>query len=172
MDNAFFRAQELKLKTAQTIVTVDLVIVRKLAGVAPELLLVQRGREPYQDMWALPGGKLADEDATLEEAALRELREETGLILPRSRWLRQMYTYGDRGRDPRPGRWISVVFYSPILNSLFWQEVKGRSLCPGGDAIAVTWYGVSVLPKLAFDHKDIVKQALAQDALDVEYRFR
>lgn len=90
--------------TASTIVTVDVVIVRMIGNIEPELLLIQRAKEPYQGRWSLPGGKLADEDATLEAGALRELREETGFVLPASLKLKQLHSYGNCGRDPRLGR--------------------------------------------------------------------
>lgn len=155
--------------TAQAIVTVDIIIVR-LVSQSPELLLIQRGEDPFKGQWALPGGQLADEDASLEAAALRELREETGLVLPPSLRLRQMLAFGDRGRDPRPGRWVSVVFYAPIIHAPRWQQMS--EVRAGDDACDAQWFSASSLPEMAFDHRSIVEQAFAPGFLHLARPFR
>jgi 8-oxo-dGTP diphosphatase len=110
----------------------------------PEVLLIKRANEPFRGKWALPGG-FVDKDEPLEDAAVRELKEETGLsnIL-----LTQMHTFGNPGRDPR-GHTVSVVFvgYLPLA-----AEAKA-----GDDAAEVDWFSLDKLPELAFDHIKAVR---------------
>ena len=93
--------------------------------------------------WALPGGFI-EMDETLEESAIREMVEETGIKLDK---LTQFKTYGDPGRDPRE-RTVSVVFYV-VLDS----EIIPYA---GDDAADAKWFNIQLLPSLAFDHKIIV----------------
>ena len=89
-------------------VTADTVVLAFEHG-ALEVLLIQRGHEPFEDHWALPGG-FVEMDETLEASARRELDEETGLRPGR---LEQVHTFGDPGRDPR-GRVVTVAFLALI----------------------------------------------------------
>lgn len=123
-------------------VTVDIVIVSQEAK--PRVLLVRRKNEPFAGKWALPGG-FVDMDESLEAAAARELREETGVRTAR---LVQLQTFGDPGRDPR-GRTISVV-YLACLDSGKLEP------CAGDDAADVGWHSLSHPPSLAFDHAKIL----------------
>ena len=126
-------------------VTVDSVIFKEVKK-GYELLLIRRKNEPFKSHWSLPGGFLeVDED--LETGALRELREETGLSMHK---LHQVGAFGDLGRDPR-GRTISVAFAGKINNP---DEVNG-----GDDAEEAQWFPIDDLPKLAFDHTEIIKAA-------------
>src|ERR1700737_4987912 len=88
-------------------VTVDVVIVTREGR--PRVLLIRRKNEPFRGMWAIPGG-FVDMDESLEDAARRELREETGV---RARRLEQLHTFGGPGRDPR-GRVISVAYLAEV----------------------------------------------------------
>ncbi len=135
-------------------VTVDVVIVTR-AG-KPKVLLIRRKHEPFAGMWAIPGG-FVDMDETLEAAARRELREETGVEPDH---LEQLHTFGDPGRDPR-GRTISVVYLA---------VVDGKKLKPeaADDAAEVGWHDLSRLPPLAFDHDTIL--ACAHRALRIPRR--
>jgi 8-oxo-dGTP diphosphatase len=110
-----------------------------------QVLLIRRGRPPFK--WALPGG-FAEENETLEQTALRELREETGITGVR---LEQLHAFGDPGRDPR-GRAISVAYFG---------RVQADRLSPraGDDAADVRWHPVRKLPPLAFDHRKIIAMA-------------
>ena len=108
------------------------------------VLLIQRGREPFKNKWALPGGFIEMEE-TLEDACKRELQEETGLEVDK---MAQFKTYDAIGRDPRH-RTISVIYFTELDKK---QQVKG-----GDDAICADWFPISDLPELAFDHKQILE---------------
>lgn len=130
-------------------VTVDCVVFG-LASDSSELsvLLVQRDLEPFRGSWALPGGFVRmDED--LEQAARRELAEETGVT---DLYLEQLAAFGAPGRDPRE-RVITVAWLA-IVN-LFDHPVQADT-----DARNAAWFSVEELPPLAFDHPAIVAAAL------------
>jgi len=109
------------------------------------VLLIQRGKEPFKDKWALPGG-FVNMDELLETACRRELEEETGLKVDK---MTQFKAYDAIDRDPRH-RTISVVFSAEISEK---QEVKG-----GDDAAHAKWFSLSELPELAFDHQQILEE--------------
>jgi 8-oxo-dGTP diphosphatase len=126
-------------------VTVDLVIVTR--DPKRRVLLVQRKHPPFAGAWALPGG-FVNIDEGLEEAARRELAEETTVRVGK---LDQLIAVGDPKRDPR-GRTISVVYLT---------EVDGSAINPeaADDAAAVGWFSLKRPPRLAFDHGDILAVA-------------
>src|SRR3989338_1971175 len=115
-----------------------------------KLLLIKRKNEPFKGKFALPGG-FVERDENLEDAAKRELEEETGV---KNIFLKKMHACGDVGRDPR-GRVISI----PFLALIDAEELK---LHATDDAELAKWGSVDSLPKheLAFDHKEIIKEAL------------
>lgn len=116
---------------------------------AIEVLLIQRKHEPFAQCWAFPGG-FVEENESCEQAALRELQEETGIPqLP----ITQLYTFSRPDRDPRG--WIVTV--------AFWAWVDKTALRPfaGDDAQHLAWFNLEELPKLAFDHQEIMDKALA-----------
>jgi 8-oxo-dGTP diphosphatase len=129
-------------------VTVDIVLLHKRSAGA-KIVLIQRKYDPFKGQYALPGG-FVDIEEPLEEAAARELREETGLS---GFTLQQIYTFGKPDRDPR-GRVISVA-YGGILSA----RVSPR-LNPSSDARDAAWHPVDRLPPLAFDHDLIIQKAL------------
>jgi len=108
------------------------------------VLLIQRGQEPFKGKWALPGG-FAGIDELLHTACIRELEEETGLLIEN---MKQFKTYDEIDRDPRH-RTISVVYSAEIIGK---QPVKGSD-----DAAKADWFPVYNLPDLAFDHFQILK---------------
>ncbi|MBB6474966.1 8-oxo-dGTP diphosphatase [Sphaerisporangium rubeum] len=142
-------------------VTVDLVIFTVLQD-ALQVLLIERGNEPYLGRWALPGGYVRDAE-TLDEAALRELDEETG-IDGRRLHLEQLRAYSDPHRDPR-GRIITVAYLA------LGPELPLPTA--GTDARAARWIPVTSLVDsqgtLAFDHDVILRDALEQARSRLEY---
>jgi 8-oxo-dGTP diphosphatase len=126
-------------------VTVDIILLTNEE--TPRVLLIKRKNEPFQNKWAFPGGFL-DVDETLENAAQRELQEETYL---NNTNLKQFKTYSEVNRDPR-GRTISTVFWS-IINKEKISKVKA-----GDDASAAKWFPLNELPELAFDHNIIISE--------------
>lgn len=136
-------------------VTADCVILRREAGTYQlQVLLIQRAKEPFAGRWALPGG-FVNKDEPLGKAASRELREETGLRVTK---LGQVGAFGDPGRDPR-GWTISIAFLAEVSGT----KHKAKA---ADDAKAVNWFPVDALPPLAFDHRKILKQALASHSTD------
>jgi len=127
--------------------TVDVVL---LTGddLEMKVLLIQRGQEPFKGRWALPGG-FVDEMERLEDAAARELEEETGLRPHVG--LMQLAAYGDPGRDPR-GWTVSVAFVG--------QLDETQEPIAGDDAAQADWFLVWDLPRLAFDHEVIIEDAI------------
>jgi 8-oxo-dGTP diphosphatase len=112
-----------------------------------KVLLIQRKLQPFQHAWALPGGFVRVEE-TLDAAARRELEEEAGVT---DVFLEQLYTFGTLERDPRE-RVVSVAYYA--LAKLSDHRIRAAT-----DAMGVGWFGLDDLPKLAFDHTDVVSRA-------------
>jgi len=112
------------------------------------ILLIQRGKEPFKGCWALPGG-FVEMDEELDDAAARELSEETGL---RNIKLEQIQTFGGIGRDPR-GRVISILYMGKVRDDI-------SELSAGDDASAVRWFNICRLPEeIAFDHRKVIEFA-------------
>lgn len=126
-------------------VTADCVLFCYEAG-RLKVLLIERGNEPYKGCWAFPGGFM-NMDETAEQCALRELREETGVVLSQ---VRQLGAYSAVDRDPRE-RVVSVVFYAVVD----WMQAEGDD-----DAAQARWWDVDAIPTLAFDHSIILHDAL------------
>jgi len=131
-------------------VSVDAVVFGFFANKA-RLLLIKRGNEPFKGKWAVPGGYV-EIDEELEDAAARELAEETGLsAVP----LQQMRTFGKCGRDPR-GRQITIAFMGIAAEGK--TKIKA-----GDDAADAQWFDIEKLPAdLAFDHNEVAKFAIAK----------
>jgi 8-oxo-dGTP diphosphatase len=142
-------------------VTVDIVILTMAEGTL-KVLLVRRGVEPFQGMWAIPGGFKRPSE-TLDEAAARELREETSI--DEAALLTQFGAYGDPGRDPRMN--VVTVAYLAVL-----PEVSG--VVAGTDAAQAALVPVSDALEesleLAFDHDRILRDAVERVRVDLELR--
>ena len=122
--------------------TVDAIVFYQTEN-KTSVLLIERGREPYKNKWALPGGFI-EMDETLEKACIRELQEETGLQVEK---MKQFRAYDAVDRDPRH-RTISVVYAVELENE---KPVKGSD-----DASRAAWFSIDELPELAFDHGQIL----------------
>ncbi len=149
-------------------VTVDLVVFTIL-DTDLKLLLIRRREHPFRGKWALPGGfvrvgdEVVDQGENLEDAAERELAEETGL--PRgSVFLEQLYTFGRAGRDPRM-RVITVAYYALVRPTL------APFVHAGSDASDARWASIQELEPaaLAFDHELILRKALERIRGKIDY---
>lgn len=129
-------------KYPRAALTVDAIVFVK-SETTISVLLIERGREPFKNKWALPGG-FVDLDETLEKACIRELEEETGLQVEK---MQQFRAYDAIDRDPRH-RTISVVYSVQLAGKM---PVKGND-----DAAQAKWFSIDDLPELAFDHADIL----------------
>lgn len=136
-------------KYPRAAVTADCVVITREES--PQVLLVQRGSEPFKDCWALPGGFM-NMDETTEQCAVRELEEETGLRVDE---VQQIGAYSKVDRDPR-GRTITVAYLARVDAP---TEVKGQD-----DAANAQWFPLTALPPLAFDHADILQDAVKKCA--------
>jgi 8-oxo-dGTP diphosphatase len=137
--------------------TVDCVVFGWEADAALKVLLIQRQLPPYEERWALPGGFVRLEES-VDEAAVRELREETGVA---DVFLEQLYTFGAVGRDPRD-RVVSVAYYALI--NLQEHPVQANT-----DAQDAQWFALSDLPLLGFDHAEILACAQARLRNKIRY---
>jgi 8-oxo-dGTP diphosphatase len=137
--------------------TVDCVIFG-WDGNALKVLLIQRGAEPFVGSWALPGGFVHMEEA-LEDAAKRELAEETGL---KEVYLEQLVTMGRPDRDPR-GRVVSVVYFALV-------SLADHAPIADTDATDARWFALDELPALAFDHAEILEISKERLRGKISYR--
>jgi len=134
-------------------VTAD-ALVFSIEGNHLKILLIQRAKEPFEGMWALPGG-FVDIDEDIDDAVARELKEETGLDLI---GFHQLQAFGKPNRDPRH-RTITIAYYCFLTDT---PAVMGFD-----DAKNAKWFLLSDLPELAFDHREIIETAIVK----LELRF-
>ncbi|HEX8563338.1 MAG TPA: NUDIX hydrolase [Flavobacterium sp.] len=130
------------MRQSKIFVTVDALIFRKLST-AVEILLIQRKNDPFKGAWAIPGG-FVDEHEDLEDAAKRELMEETGIDLDE---LQQVQAFGKPHRDPR-SHTVSVAFCGWAAPDTIAKAAD--------DAADAKWFSIDELPELAFDHSEII----------------
>jgi len=126
-------------------VTADCIVITKEAE--PKVLLVQRGDEPFKGCWAFPGGFM-NMDETTEQCVIRELEEETGMKI---REVHQIGAYSKVDRDPR-GRTVTVAYLAIVDAPVAVNRQD--------DAANAEWWPLSALPKLAFDHDEIMRDAI------------
>jgi 8-oxo-dGTP diphosphatase len=138
-------------------VTVDVVIFSLIEDQL-QVLLVRRKQWPFAGMWAIPGGFIRMTES-LEEAAARELAEETGV---HDVYMEQLYTFGAPDRDPRT-RVITVAYFALV------PAGAARDHRAGSDAAETGWWPVQALPELAFDHRKILDYALTRLRYKLEY---
>ena len=142
---------------ARPALTVD-VVVFALDEHDLQAMLIQRDLAPFAGNWALPGGFVRVEE-TLDDAAARELREETGL---HDIYLEQLYTFGAVERDPRE-RVVTAAYYALV-------NLAGHAVQASTDARRAAWFSVNDLPALAFDHRQILDVALQRLRSKVRYQ--
>jgi 8-oxo-dGTP diphosphatase len=140
-------------------VTVDVVIMTMSAG-SLHVLLVRRGEAPFEGMWAIPGG-FKRPNETLDEAAKRELQEETGVDA--APVLTQFRAYGDPGRDPRMN--VVTVGYLAVLRDVgaieAGTDAADAALTPVSDVL-------NGKLQLAFDHQRIVRDSIERVRIELE----
>ena len=136
---------EYTYKYPRPAVTADCVVMTKEER--PQVLLIQRGFDPFKGCWAFPGGFM-NMDETTEQSAIRELEEETGLVVTE---LHQIGAYSKVDRDPR-GRTITVAYLVLVDHPI---AATGQD-----DAAKAQWFPIDALPPLAFDHEDIMQDAM------------
>ena len=138
------------VKRERPAVSVDIVSFCLVSNAGLQVLLIRRRFSPFEGMWAAPGG-FVEIDESLEQAAVRELAEETGIA---TEFLEQLHTFSDPDRDPRT-RVITVAYLALVPP----EATKHRA---GDDAAEARWFGIASLPELAFDHQEIIDYALAR----------
>ena len=126
-------------------VTADCIVFSRYPK--PQVLLIRRGNEPFKGEWAFPGGFL-NMDETVQECARRELEEETGLVVQD---IHLVGVYSRPRRDPR-GHTVTPAFLSIMDYPL--------DVCGGDDAAQAQWFPLNQLPVLAFDHGEIISDAM------------
>jgi len=136
--------------------TVDCVVFG-LDDKSLKVLLIQRGLDPFKGKWAIPGG-FVQANESLEDAALRELKEETGI---EKVFLEQLYTFGDVRRDPR-GRVVTVAYYALV-------NLKEHDIAVTTDAAKAAWFQIDDMPPLVFDHEQIFETSLKKLRGKVQY---
>ncbi len=137
--------------------TVDAVVFGYDPSDGISVLLIKRKYEPFKGEWAIPGGFVAN-DESLELAVERELKEETGIQV---NYLEQLYTFGEPFRDPRK-RVVTVAYYGLVKSSAF-------TIHASSDAEDAQWFNIASLPKLAFDHVEILNMAFARLRSKISY---
>lgn len=140
-------------------VTVDVVLFTILDG-ALQVLLIKRKQEPFAGQWAFPGGFVSITES-LDDAAYRELQEETGIARD-AVYLEQLYTFGEPNRDPRM-RIITVAYFA-LVGADKIPQLRG-----GDDAAEARWFSAYNPPPLAFDHSEILAYAITRLRYKLEY---
>lgn len=142
------------MKNGEIKVTVDAIIFT-IDDNKLKILLIKRKNPPFQNMYALPGG-FVNHDEELEFAAKRELLEETGV---KDIFLKELGCYGKVGRDPR-GRTLTIAYMALIRPE---QKLEAAT-----DASEASWFSIYSLPELAFDHKEIINDAIEKLRYEIQ----
>jgi len=136
------------MRTSLIFLTVDVLIFKEIQP-TNSILLIKRKNDPFKDFWALPGG-FVDENEDLEVAAIRELNEETQINI---KSLEQLKAFGKPDRDPR-SHVVSIAYIGFVST--------GTIAIANDDAKEAKWFSVNDLPKLAFDHDEIISFATSK----------
>jgi len=137
--------------SGNVVATVDIIVTNE----NNQVLLIKRGKNPFKDYWALPGGRIEQKDNDILDAAKRELEEETNL---KNVELQYVKTIGNSKRDPR-GFYITNVFITHITDT-------PNNLRAGDDAVDHDWFKLNDLPPLAFDHMEILNDVINLNNID------
>lgn len=132
----------------KVIATVDVIVIAE-----NKLLLIKRGKNPYKDCWAFPGGRIEQKDKDITMAAYRELAEETNLS---NISLEYVKTVGNSTRDPR-GFCLTNIFIGKL------NKIPEKGVKAGDDAVDYEWFDLKELPDMAFDHKDILESIIKNE---------
>ena len=133
------------------------VVIFTIKDEALNVLLIKMKKEPFTDRWAVPGGLIKGSES-VDEAAKRVLCEKAGV---KNVFLEQLYTFGKTDRDPF-GRVVSVAYYALIPSD-------GLNLKTTKEYADIGWYWVNDLPKMAYDHKEIINFAMMRLQSKLEY---
>ena len=148
------------MKLTQNIsLAVDAIVFGYSKEQGVSILLIKRKYPPFKGDWAIPGGFVLDSES-LEEAVERELLEETGIKI---NYLEQLYTFGKPNRDPRQ-RIVSVAYFGLVKSTQF------EKLNASTDAEEAQWFNIKNLPKLAFDHANILTIAIERIRNKIKYQ--
>lgn len=137
--------------------SVDCVVFGWQKHTALRVLLIRRQLDPYKGDWSLPGGFVQMAES-VDEAAARELKEETGVA---DVFLEQLYTFGSPDRDPRE-RVVSVAYYALV-------NLQKHPLQAATDATDARWFELSAVPQMGFDHDQILECAIARLRAKIRY---
>ena len=181
MNNRKFTSKEEKLfldkydasKYERPSLTTDIVILTLDASDELNILLIKRGAYPYKDKWAIPGGFLAAGKESVDEAAARELKSETNID---NVYLKQLYTFGNPGRDPRTTV-ISVAYTALVpkhmLNIKAGDDAEDAKLFTiKYDVNGIIFENENTViteDDLAFDHAEIIKMAITRLRNRIDY---
>ncbi|MBI1746772.1 MAG: NUDIX hydrolase [Acidobacteria bacterium] len=133
------------------------VLIFSIRDLGLKIVLIKMKKPPFAGVWTLPGG-LVRLNESIDQAAVRELEEKTGL---KNVYLEQLYTFGDVKRDPL-SRVISVAYFA-LINS------EGISLQTTPKYSAIDWFNVKELPTLVYDHSEMLKVALQRLRAKLQY---
>lgn len=122
-----------------------------------KVLLIRRANDPFRGKWALPGGFIFNNEGS-QDAALRVLKSKAGV---QNVYLEQLYTFDNSGRDPR-GRVCTIAYFALIPR----HKIKFKN---GKNIQMPSFFAVKNLPKLAFDHKNIINYAISRLQAKLEY---
>lgn len=148
--------KEVRKEYPKPAVTVDIVVFT-IQDQELKVLLIKRKFEPFKNLWAIPGGFVRMSES-LEDAAKRELEEETGV---KDVYLEQLYTFGSPNRDPRDR--VITITYIALINS---DKIRLQAKT---DVLDAEWFSISKIPLLAFDHNQILSYALKRLRWKFEY---
>lgn len=121
------------------------------------VLLIKIGSGPYQGKWALPGG-IVQIDETLDEAAKNVLEKKAGI---KGLYMEQLYTFSSINRDTR-GRMVSTAYFALVDSDQFKLKTMDYY-------IEIKWHEIGKLPRMAFDHKEMIQYGLDRLRAKIEY---